>query len=70
MTNDGQPVVDIVFLCKYHSGNASCVSEGEVAAVHWLTQQAIEASAAAPWYLKQTLALAESARKKREQGMA
>lgn len=63
VTNDGKPVVDIVFLCRYCCGDARCVSEEEVAAVYWLTQQEIEASAEAPWYLKQTLALAEVARK-------
>ncbi len=67
ITNHGQPVVDIVFLCRYYCRDARCVSEEEVAAVYWLTQQEIDASADAPWYLKQTLALAEMARKSRSE---
>ena len=63
----GQPVVDVVFLCKHQGGEASCISEDEVAAVYWLTQQEVEANAAAPCYLKQTLTLAETARKKKRE---
>lgn len=62
LASDGQPVVDVVFLCSYQRGDARCVSQAEVAAVYWLTQPEIEASAEAPWYLKQTVEMAETAR--------
>lgn len=62
MTNDGQMVVDIVFLCRYKSGKSRCVDKDEVAEVHWVTASDIAGNQKAPSYLKQTIARAEEKR--------
>lgn len=59
---DGDPVVDIVFLCRYKAGTAVAADPGEVATVHWMTAgEAITHPETPPW-TRQSLKLAESKR--------
>lgn len=37
ITNDGDSVVDIVFLCEYKSGEPNVTNIDEVSEIHWLT---------------------------------
>lgn len=59
---DGQTVIDVIFLCKHKSGEPRCASPDEVATVRWLTAQEIENSDKAPLYLKKSIAEAETMR--------
>ena len=38
---DGEPCVDVVFLCRYLSGDAVPGDRGEVESVHWMTYDEI-----------------------------
>ncbi|MEX1112705.1 MAG: NUDIX domain-containing protein [Candidatus Andersenbacteria bacterium] len=42
-------VIDIVMLCSHVSGEATPQDPAEVASVHWMTAQEVEASDAAEW---------------------
>jgi 8-oxo-dGTP diphosphatase len=47
---DGNPVVDVVFLCRHKGGTARVADPREVAAVHWMTAgEAIAHPETAPW---------------------
>ena len=65
-TDKGDPVVDIVFLCKYKSGEPHCASEDEVAGVFWLTAQEIFEDVNTPIWVKQSLKIAEKMRLNRK----
>lgn len=55
----GDSVLNIVFLCEYHSGSASPLSQDEVEEVFWLTTAEILNHPMAPIYLKESINLAE-----------
>lgn len=58
IADDGQEVLDIVFLCKYKSGEAKTKSD-EVANFFWLTTEEIIAHPnTSPW-IKQSMELAD-----------
>ncbi|ACR79242.1 NUDIX hydrolase [Kosmotoga olearia] len=61
-TDKGDPVVDIVFLCRHRSGEPRCVNEDEVAGVFWLTAQEILEDVNTPIWVKQSLRIAEKMR--------
>ena len=52
ITDPGEDVVNIVFLCEYKSGQASAKSKDEIESVHWMTSQQIENHPYAPIILK------------------
>ncbi|HEY4601944.1 MAG TPA: NUDIX domain-containing protein [Cerasibacillus sp.] len=58
VTDSGEDVINIVFLCEYKSGQASAKSKDEVESVHWMTSQQIENHPYAPSYLKESILLA------------
>ncbi len=60
--NSGEQVIDIVFLCRYKSGEPVSLSEEEVAGVSWLSLDDILASDKAPYYLKDSIKKAEMIR--------
>jgi len=62
ITNSGENVVDIVFLCEYDSGNVFPKSPDEVEAIFWMTAQEIYEHPNAPDYLKESIKKAESMR--------
>jgi 8-oxo-dGTP diphosphatase len=59
VTDSGENVVDIVFLCEYESGEAVPKSPDEVEAVNWMTAQQILEHPNAPDYLKESIKRAE-----------
>ncbi len=63
MSDTNEPVVDVVFLCKYMSGIAICNDKDEVGEVYWKTIEDILNDKDAPEYLKDSLLIAEKTRK-------
>ena len=55
----GDHVLNIVFLCEYDSGSASPLSQDEVEEVFWLTTEEVLNHPMAPIYLKESINLAE-----------
>ncbi len=50
IADDGDPVIDIVFLCRYQSGTPHTASPAEVADVRWMTlQQILAHPKTSPW---------------------
>lgn len=60
VTDMGENVVDIVFLCEYYSGEAFPKSPDEVEKVLWLNTKEILNHPKAPIYLKESIKRAES----------
>ncbi len=59
---EGDPVVDVVFLCRYRSGEATAADPDEVAAVRWMTAQEILDRPQTPPWTRQSIELAEKKR--------
>jgi 8-oxo-dGTP diphosphatase len=59
---EGDPVVDVVFLCRYKSGEAIAADLNEVAAVRWMTAQEILDRPETPPWTRQSIELAEKKR--------
>jgi 8-oxo-dGTP pyrophosphatase MutT (NUDIX family) len=59
---EGDPVVDVVFFCRWKSGTALAADLAEVAAVHWLTAEEAVAHPETPPWTRLSLELAEKAR--------
>ncbi len=59
---EGDPVVDVVFLCRYHSGEAIVGDPDEVSAVHWMTADEIIQHPKTPPWTRQSIELAEKKR--------
>lgn len=62
ITDRGQVVVDIVFICRYKSGEPVCLSIDEVSEVHWMTCTEILNEKSAPMWLKESIEKAEKIR--------
>ncbi|MFJ7667585.1 NUDIX hydrolase [Lysinibacillus sp. NPDC097195] len=60
VTDKGQQVVDIVFLCEYESGEAFSKSTDEVEKVLWLTTREVLSHPNSPIYLKKSITQAET----------
>ena len=66
VADDGDPVVDVVFLCRYKAGTAVAATSAEVAGVQWMTADEVRGHPQiAPW-TRQSIELAE--RKRLEKG--
>jgi 8-oxo-dGTP pyrophosphatase MutT (NUDIX family) len=61
----GDPVVDVVFLCRWKSGRAFAADPGEVAAVRWMTAEEAIAHPETPPWTRLSLELAENVRRER-----
>lgn len=59
VTDTGENVVGIVFLCEYKSGEALPASLDEVEKVLWLTTKEILSHSKSPIYLKESIERAE-----------
>lgn len=59
---DGDPVVDVVFLCRYKAGTAVAADPAEVAAVRWMTASEAIAHPETPPWTRLSLELAERIR--------
>jgi ADP-ribose pyrophosphatase YjhB (NUDIX family) len=62
VADDGDPVIDIVFLCEYVSGEPRPLDPSEVAAVSWMTLDDLLAHPDAPPWTKESATLAEALR--------
>lgn len=62
VADDGDPVVDVVFLCRYKSGTPTIGDPGEVAAIHWMTAEEIAKHPKTPPWTRQSIELAEKKR--------
>ncbi|PLS17610.1 DNA mismatch repair protein MutT [Bacillus sp. M6-12] len=60
VTDTGENVVDIVFLCEPESGDAFPKSPDEVEEVLWLTTEEVLSHPKAPIYLKESIKHAEA----------
>ncbi|TFD92937.1 NUDIX domain-containing protein [Jeotgalibacillus sp. R-1-5s-1] len=58
VTDKGEHVVDIVFLCRYVSGEAFAKSVDEVDDVYWLTQEELMEQTGLPDFLMRNLEMA------------
>jgi len=59
---EGDPVVDVVFLCRYKAGTAVAADPAEVAAVRWMTLGEALAHPETPPWTRHSLELAEKKR--------
>ena len=57
--DDGDPVVDVVFLCKYAGGDAKVGDPEEVAEVLWLTAAEVATHSKAPPWTRESVEKAE-----------
>jgi 8-oxo-dGTP pyrophosphatase MutT (NUDIX family) len=62
---EGDAVVDVVFLCRWKSGEATAADPGEVAAVRWMTAAEAIAHPETPPWTRLALELAEKKRLER-----
>lgn len=62
---DGDPVVDVVFLCRYKAGTAIVADPDEIAAVRWMTAEEAIAQPETPPWTRLSLKMAESKRLER-----
>jgi 8-oxo-dGTP diphosphatase len=62
---EGDPVVDVVFLCRHKAGTAVAADPVEVAAVRWMTAAEAIAHPETPPWAKLSLELAERVRRER-----
>lgn len=60
VTDKGENVIDIVFLCEHETGEAFPKSHDEVEQVLWLTTEEIVSHPKAPSYLKESIKQSES----------
>lgn len=66
ITDDGEPAIDIVFLCKHKSGQVYCKDKKEVTEAYWMTLGEILEKANVPQYVEKSLRIAEQLRKEYE----
>lgn len=62
ISDKGEAVIDIVFLCKYKSGEPKCMSTDEVSEIYWMSSEEILGNKSAPVWLKESIEKAESIR--------
>lgn len=66
---DGQVVVNVVFVCKYKSGEAQPVATDEVGEIYWMTCEEVLENGKAFIWLKDTIKKAEDVRLRLERGV-
>ena len=62
------PCLDVVFLCRYVSGDARAIDPAEVSAVQWMTFSEALAHPKTPPWISHSLRLAEEKRRGNERG--
>ena len=62
LADSGEPVVDVVFLCKYKKGTPSIGDKVEVAGTHWMTPEEILNSSLVPEWTRRSIEKAEEKR--------
>lgn len=63
VADDGEPVMNIVFLCRFIGGRAKIKNRAEVAEIRWLTASEIRIHAKAPAWTRRSVELAEHMRR-------
>jgi len=66
ISDKGQVVIDVVFLCKYQSGEPKCMSADEVSDIYWMPSKEVLMDKSAPIWLKESIEKAEKIRLKIE----
>ena len=62
ITDKGEMVIDVVFLCKYKFGEPKCVSVDEVSEVYWMSSKEVLINSNSPIWLKETIEKVEKIR--------
>jgi 8-oxo-dGTP pyrophosphatase MutT (NUDIX family) len=62
IADDGDPVVDVLFLCRYASGEPVVTDEAEIAAVRWMAPEDILRHPQAPDWTQHSIELVEKKR--------
>jgi len=62
VADDGDPVIDIVFLCRYQSGTPTALDPDEVAAVQWMSAEEIRTTPDMPAWTHHSIEMAEKTR--------
>ncbi len=62
LAEDGDPVVDVVFLCRYIGGKVRIVDPGEVSEIRWLTASEVQLHPDAPPWTRRSVEMAEHQR--------
>jgi ADP-ribose pyrophosphatase YjhB (NUDIX family) len=62
VADDGQPVINVVFLCRYRAGEARPLAPDEVAQVEWMAAAEVLADPRTPPWLRRSVELAERRR--------
>lgn len=66
ISDKGQVVINIVFLCKYQSGEPKCISVDEVSEVYWMSCTEVLENKNTPVWLKKSIEKVERFRLKNE----
>lgn len=64
LMDTGYPVVDMVFLCRYKSGEPQIRDPHEIESIHWMTAKEVLDLPDAPQWTRQSIILAEEIRSK------
>jgi len=59
VADDGQPVINVVFLCRHRAGDARPVASDEIAQVVWMTAAEVLADPRTPPWARRSVELAE-----------
>jgi 8-oxo-dGTP diphosphatase len=62
ISDQGQAVIDIVFLCEYQSGEPKCISADEVSEIYWMSSTEIFEHKNVPVWLKESIEKADNIR--------
>ncbi len=62
VADDGDPVIDIVFLCRYESGTPTALDPDEVAAVQWMSLEEIRTAPNVPAWTRHSIEMADQTR--------
>lgn len=63
ITQDGKPVINIVFLCKYKQGEPKVIDPEELSAVEWITLNEIISNPSIPSWTKESIENADQVKK-------
>lgn len=62
ISDKGQTVIDVIFLCRHKSGEPKCISADEVSEIYWMSSTEILEHKSAPIWLKESIEKAERIR--------
>ena len=62
VTDKGEQVIDLVFLCRYKAGSPHIIAPDEVVAIAWMTAQDVLENPKTPPWTRQSIEMAEKKR--------